>query len=77
MLQVQEKNSAQTNIKWKLEFVQHFALKVCGVAGQVVNCFDVNVVANTVYKHNFNIEPIKVISRQFRYILDIPVCNNN
>ncbi|CAG8583482.1 8952_t:CDS:2 [Paraglomus brasilianum] len=37
----------------------HLALKVSGVAGQVVNSFDVNIVANAVYKHNFNIEPIK------------------
>ncbi|CAG8470804.1 905_t:CDS:2 [Paraglomus occultum] len=37
----------------------HFALKVSGIAGQIVNCFDVNIVANTVYKHNFNIDPIK------------------
>ena len=40
---------------------QHFALKVSGVAGRIVNCFDVNIVANAVYKHNFDIEPIKVI----------------
>ncbi|KAJ2807118.1 hypothetical protein H4R20_001409 [Coemansia guatemalensis] len=31
----------------------HFALKESGVDGQVVRAFDINTVANAVYKHNF------------------------
>ncbi|KAI7906956.1 S-adenosyl-L-methionine-dependent methyltransferase [Cokeromyces recurvatus] len=36
----------------------HYALKIANINAQVVGAFDVNLIANKVYKHNFGISPI-------------------
>ncbi|CAJ0834592.1 13644_t:CDS:2 [Entrophospora sp. SA101] len=53
----------QTNEIKILEFFcgiggMHYAFNLSGKFGKVVAAFDINIVANAVYKHNFNKEPI-------------------